>query len=214
MSILQIISLIALAFCLVMMLTHFVRIVRLGKPKDFSIPSGNVTQGVVYSNTVAMMPTNKESAYMHLPTYAGGIIFHLGIFLSFLLYILSLFGVNDFYPEWLNIVLGLCVSVSALCGVLLLIKRLINKNLNSLANPDDYLSNLFTTLFQCGTALFLLTAGENGTISAVYYILCTLLFIYMPWGKLKHLVYYFSARYHLGFFYGWRNVWPPQKEVK
>jgi hypothetical protein len=30
----------------------------------------------------------------------------------------------------------------------------------------------------------------------------------MPLGKLRHVVYYFAARYHLGFFYGWRNVWP------
>ena len=33
----------------------------------------------------------------------------------------------------------------------------------------------------------------------------------MTVGKLKHVVYFFAARYHLGFFYGWRNVWPPHK---
>ena len=47
-----------------------------------------------------------------------------------------------------------------------------------------------------------------------YYIITTILLLYMPVGKLKHLVYYFSARYHLGFFYGWRNVWPQKKDVE
>ena len=36
----------------------------------------------------------------------------------------------------------------------------------------------------------------------------------MPLGKLRHAVYYFAARYHLGFFYGWRNVWPNKENKK
>jgi len=47
-----------------------------------------------------------------------------------------------------------------------------------------------------------------GSVTILYYISSILLFLYMPLGKLRHAVYYFAARYHLGFFYGWRNVWP------
>lgn len=212
MSILQIISLIALAFCLSLLVWHFVRIIKLGKPNDLSAKSGDVGKGVAYANTVAMMPTHKESAYMHIPTYAGGMIYHIGTFTSILLYFLSLFELNYMYPVWLNVVLALFLAVSSLCGVLLLVKRFTNKNLRSLANPDDYLSNLFTTLFQCATVAFLLTEGCNNLWYAVYYVVTSVLLIYLPMGKLKHLLYYFSARYHLGFFYGWRNVWPPKKE--
>lgn len=212
MNIFQIISLVALAYCLGLLAWHFVRIIKLGKPKDLSVKSGDVAQGVAYSNTVAMMPTHKESAYMHIPTYAGGMIYHCGTFLSILLYFLSLFELNIWYPEWLNLALALCLCASTICGVLLLIKRFVNKNLHSLANPDDYLSNLFTTLFQCVSVAFLLTGGMSDTWLAVYYIVTSVLLVYMPMGKLKHLLYYFSARYHLGFFYGWRNTWPPKKE--
>jgi nitrate reductase gamma subunit len=45
-----------------------------------------------------------------------------------------------------------------------------------------------------------------------YYFISIILFLYLPFGKLKHAVYYFAARYHLGFFYGWRNTWKPKKE--
>ncbi|MCQ2280424.1 MAG: hypothetical protein MJZ49_06450 [Bacteroidales bacterium] len=212
MNVFQIISLVALAYCIGMLMWHFVRIIKLGKPKDLSVKSGDVGKGVAYANTVAMMPTHKESAYMHIPTYAAGMIYHCGTFLSILLFFLSLFELNIWYPEWLNLILALCVCASAICGVLLLVKRCVNKNLSSLANPDDYLSNLFTTLFQCATIAFLLTGGMSNTWMAVYYIVVSVLLIYMPLGKLKHLLYYFSARYHLGFFYGWRNTWPPKKE--
>jgi len=214
MSTLQIISLVALAFCFVMMLGHFVRIIRLGKPKDFSVPSGSVAKGVAYANTVAMMPANKESAYMHLPTYTAGILYHLGTFLSLLLFVLSLFNLNAYYPQWLNLLLAACLLVSGICGIVLLIKRFVNKNLHSLANPDDYLSNLFTTLLHLATVIYLLhgcSCACGCTLAPyIYYITATVLFVYMPFSKLKHLVYYFAARYHLGFFYGWRNVWPPQ----
>ncbi len=213
MTIPQIISLIALGVCFILMLMHFVRIVRLGKPKDLSVKSGNVAKGVAYSNTVAMSPTHKESAYMHLPTYAAGIIYHLGSFLSILLFVLSLFDLNIwYYPEWLNVILALCLSVSALCGVLLLVKRLSSNELRPLSNPDDYLANFFTTLFHCTGVFFLLTGGINVTVEWIYYLSASALWIYMPFSKLKHVVYYFAARFHIGYFYGWRNVWPPQKE--
>ena len=212
MSIVQIVSLVSLVFCFVMMLAHFVRIVRLGKPKDFSVKSGSVAKGVAYANTVAMMPANKESAYMHLPTYAAGIVYHLGTFLSLLLFVLSLFNLNAYYPQWLSLILAACLLVSGVCGTVLLIKRFVNKNLHSLANPDDYLSNFFTTLLHFATACYLVFAGCCCSVPYIYYISATLLLVYMPFGKLRHVVYYFAARYHLGFFYGWRNVWPPKEE--
>lgn len=212
----QIIALIALAICFVLLLSHFIRIIRLGKPKDFSEKSGSVAKGVAYSNTVAMMPQNKESAYLHIPSYALGMLFHIGIFTSILIFILSFF---DFFNQWIindqciHYVLPLITAVGATAGLSLFIKRLVNRNLRNLTNPDDYLSNGFTTLFQLATTLFLLMPACNCMVNT-YYIVTTILLLYMPVGKLKHLLYYFSARYHLGFFYGWRNVWPQQKDAE
>lgn len=214
MSTTQIIALVALALCFVALLAHFVRIIRLGKPKDFSEKSGNVAQGVVYANTVAMMPQNKESAYLHIPSYALGMLFHIGTFSCFLLFILSFF---NFFNQWLSsdafihYLIPIFLAVTATSGICLFVKRLVNKDLHALTNPDDYLSNAFTTLFQVATVLYLLMPLQACAVNT-YYIVCAVLFLYMPVGKLKHLLYYFSARYHLGFFYGWRNVWPQKKE--
>ena len=211
----QIIALIALAICFVLMCAHFIRIIRLGKPKDFSEKNGSVAKGVAYSNTVAMMPQNKESAYLHLPSYTLGILFHIGIFSCMLIFVLSFF---DFFNQWLindngiHYLLPALTAVTATAGFCLFVKRLINRNLRSLTNPDDYLSNGFTTLFQIATTLYLLMPA-CGCMVNTYYIMAAILFLYMPIGKLKHLLYFFSARYHLGFFYGWRNVWPQKKDA-
>ena len=91
-------------------------------------------------------------------------------------------------------------------GVGILIKRIFNRELRSLSNPDDFISNLLVDLFHFSTALILLQPGNE----PLYYLSAALLLLYFPLGKLKHAVYFFAARYHLGFFYGWRNVWPPK----
>lgn len=204
----------AVAYCFIAFFAHFLRLVRLGKPNDLSQKSGNVSKGVVYSNTVAMMPNHKESARMHLPTYATGIVFHLGSFLSLLLLVLLFFNpIIDFliaYPIVTAVLVG-CLLVSTLAGLGLFVKRLFSKSLRPLSTLDDYLSNLTVTCFQCFTMLYLFCL-DGTCMRHFYYIAAALMFIYMPMGKLRHALYYFAARFHLGFFYGWRNVWPPQKE--
>ncbi|MBR4136657.1 MAG: hypothetical protein IKU03_09690 [Bacteroidales bacterium] len=213
MSIIQYIALAAVAFCFCGLFTFFVKIVRLGKPKDLSEKSGDVKAGVLYSNTVAMMPQNKESAFLHLPEYAAGMLFHIGTFLSFLIFVLSFF---PFFNRWIggsdkiHYLIAIIPLVGCLCGYILLARRYLKDEMRSWSNIDDYLANFLTSTFQLMTLLYLLFSGSTAVV-ILYYIACILLFCYMPFSKLRHLVYYFAARYHLGFFYGWRNVWPPKK---
>lgn len=213
MSVFQIIAIAAAAFCLCGMFVHFIHIVRLGKPNDLSEKSGDTTKGIVYSNTTAMLPQNKESAYLHLPGYAAGMLFHIGIFTSFLVFLLSFF---PFFNRWievstLRLIIAAVLAVTCLSGYLLLFRRVLSKDLKGLSTPDDYISNALTSTFQLFTLLHLVWP-INGVVTALYYIACALLFLYMPFGKLRHAVYYFAARYHLGFFYGWRNVWPKHED--
>jgi len=237
----QIIALIALGWCIVFCFIQFFRLLKLGKVKDLSQKSGDVKAGVIYSNTTAMMPAEKESAYKHLPTYTAGIIFHLGSFLALLLFVLMLFNINGKIWSWLLcngwwILAGAAcfLLISSLCGLSLFFKRVFSKKLRPFSNYDDYFSNGVVTLFQLFScaffALFALVAIFNfrdelerireihilcsyftAIIYCGYYISAILLFLYLPFGKLKHAIYYFAARYHLGFFYGWRNSWPPKK---
>ncbi len=196
----------SLAVCLISCLVHFTKLVKLGKPKDYSQPKGDLGSSVRYSLTGAMSPTKKESAYLHLPTYTAGLLYHLGTFLSLFLFILFLAG---FYPEGLiQYILAGILVVTGLSGAGILIKRISKQQLRSLSNPDDYLSNLLVTLIQLLTAWAII----NAQVLPLYFISISALLLYLPLGKLKHTIYFFAARYHLGFFYGWRGVWPPNKD--
>ena len=226
-------SLLALGWCVVFCLIHFFRLIKLGKVKDLSQKSGDVKKAVVYSNTAAMLPAQKESAYKHFPTFTAGVIYHLGTFLSLLnfvfLVLVAVFEVFEIWDWleywWIPACIACFLLVSSLCGLSLLLKRVFSKKLRPFSNFDDYFSNGIVTLFQLfNFALFAILAiiifdgylllifyYHLNVIIYGYFITAALLFLYLPFGKLKLAIYYFATRYHVGFFYGWRNAWPPKK---
>ncbi|HPT01390.1 MAG TPA: hypothetical protein PLJ84_02245 [Bacteroidales bacterium] len=197
-----VLTFVSLAFCLAMCAYHAYRLIALGNPSDFSKPSGNVGAGIKYSYTGGMDPRKKESAFLHLPTYTAGILYHLGTFFSIVLFVCILFSLR--LPSVVTMLLTAFLAVSSICGAGILIKRIVKNTLRKLSNPDDYISNLLVTSFQLITAVYL------NFPTPVYYILVSALLLYLPAGKLKHVIYFFAARYHLGLFFGYRGVWPPK----
>ena len=196
----------SLAICLASCLFHFMRLIRRGKPVDYAVPAGDTTKAVMYSFTGAMSPAKKESAYLHLPVYAAGILYHLGTFLAMLIFFLNLAGV---VPQGLlKGIISMFLILTTLSGLWILIRRALDKTLRSLSNPDDYISNGLVTLFQALTIGMLLTE----ILMVPYFLAVSVLMLYLPLGKLKHAVYFFAARYHLGYFFGYRGTWPPVKQ--
>ncbi|MFP4471983.1 MAG: hypothetical protein ACLFPE_14975 [Bacteroidales bacterium] len=198
-------SLAALLVCLGTLLLYLIRLIRLGKPTDYSKPLNSPAKAMPYAFIGAMSPRKKESAYLHLPTYTAGIVYHLGTFLSVTLFILILFRVST--AEWMNWSFAGFLIISGFSGFGILIKRMSKKNMRLLSNPDDYASNLLVTIFQLLTAATLI----NPLLQPAYFVFSGILLLYIPLGKLRHMVYFFAARYHLGFFFGWRGVWPPKQ---
>jgi nitrate reductase gamma subunit len=177
----------------------------LGLPKDYSHKIGDLKSAVSYSFIGGMNPLKKESAYLHFPTYTAGILYHIGTFVSAVLFFFFLFDIS--LTSSLQLVPGCILIASSISGIGIFLKRVFLKKLRFLSNPDDYISNLLVTMFQVLTFFMLFTE----TVSPFYFILTGLLFLYLPLGKLKHSIYFFAARYHLGYFYGWRGVWPAKK---
>lgn len=198
----KLVAQVSLLVCIIISAFHLVRLIRLGKPIDYSKKAGNPLKGIRYSFTAAMSPQKKESAYLHLPTYTAGIIYHLGTFLSILVFILIILGAP--INSTLTYVILLVTVGSGISGVGILVKRLVVLKLRRLSIPDDYISNLLVTAFHFTTGIYVAFGfGETS-----YFLIAAILLLYFPIGKLKHAIYFFAARYHLGLFYGWRGVWP------
>jgi hypothetical protein len=205
MTLYRIIAFAAFIICFISLAFHLFRLIRLGSPKDYSFRRGNLKSAVSYSFTGGMNPFGKESAYLHMPTYTAGILYHIGTFISIIVFFLLLFHFSLSYTfQW---VLICVIAASSFSGLGIFMKRITLKKLRFISNPDDYFSNLLVTSFQIFTLIVLLSESFTS-----YYFTCAgLLFLYLPLGKLKHSLYFFAARYHLGFFYGWRGVWPVKR---
>jgi hypothetical protein len=197
----------AFLFCLAGFAFHFFRLIRLGAQKDFSRPAGTPGSGIVYSFTGAMDPRKKESAYLHLPTYTAGLIYHSGTFVSFLLFVLFFFFGMRPVEFWKWLAIGI-LSLSGVSGLGILLKRIVLEKLRSLSSPDDYISNILLTIFHLLTIWTLLSESAL----PYYYLWSGILLLYMPVGKLKHVVYFFAARIHAGLFYGRRGIWPAARQ--
>ncbi len=199
-----VVSIVSLGICLAGLTWHAIRIIRAGAPVDLAAPAGVTAPAIVYSFSGAMSPAKKESAYLHLPTYTAGIFYHLGTFLAILLFFLALAGIR--LPEALNYAVSGFMGISFLCGTGMLVKRITKKGMRELSNPDDYISNALVTAFHLATNLALIYPK----LAPAYFLITSLLCLWIPVGKLRHAVFFFAARYHLGFFYGRRGVWPPR----
>lgn len=202
MNIYQLISLCSLLICSASLLYHLAVLIKSGLPKDYSKKAGNVNSAIAYSFTGAMNPMQKESAFLHFPTYTAGMLFHIGTFTAAAVYFLQMFNIQT--GSLFRIIFICIFTVSGISGFGIFIKRISLKKLRYLSSPDDYISNVLVTLFQFLSLLIFVDVR----FESYYYISSAILFLYIPLGKLKHLLYFFAARYHLGFFYGWRGIWP------
>lgn len=170
---------------------------------DFAPSKGNVPKAIWYSFTSAMSPLKKESAYLHLPTYTAGLIYHFGTFFSFIIVLFIFFKIH--LPAWFEISGSILLCISIVCGLGILLKRIIKHEIRSFSHTDDYFSNILVTGFHFIVLLYLI---RHEILLSLYLIYFAFLFLYIPIGKLKHSFYFFSARIYLSKFYGKRGVWP------
>jgi hypothetical protein len=173
-----------------------------GKRQLFATPAGDSAAGVRYAFTKAMLPQAKESVMMNLPSYAAGMAFHMGVFVSFGWLAAAVAGVA--LPGLVAWVVRTFAAVGALGGLILLVKRCVKPHLRELSRPDDFVSNLLTTCFvalACATSF-------SPTLTSAWLAIATALLLYIPIGKIRHCVFFFTSRYHLGAFFGRRGTFP------
>jgi len=197
----------AFIFCCISSLFLFLRTALSAEPTDYAEAKGKIIPAVFYSFTGGMSPFRKETANKHWPTYIAGIIFHIGIFLSFGWLVLYIIDIS--LPAYLTEFSKIFLTISIISGLGILLKRMLLSKMRYFSCPDDYFSNIIVTVFQ----IFSLTALINPDNIFKIYIAAGIIFIYLPFGKLRHAVFFILTRFHLGKFFGKRGVWPPGRKI-
>ncbi|MCJ7497457.1 MAG: hypothetical protein MUO78_04915 [candidate division Zixibacteria bacterium] len=162
----------------------------------------------MYAFGLGMLPWEKESAAKHIWTYVGGILYHVGILMAMLFLATVLLGIS--FPQTLLQAVRILLAIGVVCGLALLIKRILKPHMRSLSSGDDYLANSLVDLL----LLSVLAATFAEIMLIPFLAVAIITFIYIPFGKLRHCVYFFYSRVLFGTFFGKRGVVPhPSKKA-
>jgi len=199
---------VSVAFCVVLLAVLVARTFAFGRRPTYAHPRGSSFAGILYAFGPGMLPWEKESAATHIWTYAGGILYHLGILMAMLFLATVLLGIS-LSTTFLHTV-RIMLVIGVVSGVALLIKRILKPHMRSLSSGDDYLANSLADLL----LLLALIATFAETVLVPFLVIAIIIFVYIPFGKLRHCVFFFYSRVLFGAFFGKRGVLPhPSKEA-
>lgn len=175
-----------------------------GKKPLYAKPQGKSIKGIFYAFGRGMMPWEKESARKHLPTYIVGIMYHASIFaaLFYLISIVCSFGLPSLAVPLLRFLL---ISGS-LSGFFLLFRRIFLPYMKKISCPDDFASNIIVSLFLISA----LVNTYSVHLTPLFFLIATIMFLYIPVGKIRHCFFFVYVRILFGIFYGRRGVFPPK----
>jgi hypothetical protein len=186
--------------CVISLFLLVLKTLSFGRRPLFAKSRGEAKRGIFYAFGKGMMPWEKESAGKHILTYVAGILYHLGTFVA-LFYLSSL--VIPFSLR-IPIILRVLLGLSFICGIGILMKRILHVPLRKISCPDDFASNILVDMFLA----FALASTFSQGFNPYFYLISILLFLYIPLGKIRHCVFFFYTRILFGFFYGKRGVLP------
>lgn len=167
--------------------------------------AGSERRGLVYAFGPGMSPSAKESTRTHPIIYLCGISYHLGIFTAagVLLWAVVAGGQAGTYVAPRAAIVTL-LGLGTCGGLSLLLRRIGTARWRAISVPDDYLSNLLTTATITLAGARLLWPGAE----TAFLVAAMLLLLYAPLGKIRHCLFFFASRYHLGRHYGRRGTFP------
>jgi len=174
-----------------------------GRRSPLAPAAASARRGVFYAFGAGMAPTAKESTRTHPGAYLLGVAYHLGIFTAFGVLVWVLLKGDSGRPS-AALPISALLAAGTLGGLALLGRRAGTATLRGLSNPDDYVANLLTTAFIALAALRVWLPG----VEPILLVAAMLLLCYMPAGKIRHCVFFFLSRYHLGRHFGRRGTFP------
>ena len=179
----------------------------LGRPRQetASPVRGKASDGIRYAFTLGMLPWNKESGRVHPLVFWTGVAFHVGIAAALLIVLLRLIPVAG--PALLLHLLSPLALLGAVILVGNLFRRSRSEELRSYTVPDDYVSVLFTATFLTAAGMYGL--GLNSAVALD--LSGVMLALYLPLGKVRHMITFFIARKYHGELAGEKGIYPGAK---
>jgi hypothetical protein len=168
---------------------------------DFSRPAGSRLRGLGYAFTGAMTPRHKETIRLHPVEFGIGMLLHAGVGIALVGVALTLAG-SAFGMTWLR-ALRPVLGLALIGGIALFVRRCVSRNLRAISNVDDYFAILATG------GLLALAGIASPPLAGSLLLYSGAFLLYLPFGKLRHVLFCPVARGDVGLRLGYRGVYPP-----
>jgi hypothetical protein len=186
----------------VLALLYQVVVARGGGRTDYSVKAGDSARGVLHAFTTGMLPTRKETVRHHPGKFAVGLLLHVGVLASLVEVLRLVVGVEAAWP-W-----GVLALLALPAGIYLFVRRIVSPVLRAMSAPDDFVAILAVCTLLVFAALS--AFGIVGSTVLLGYAIPFL--VYLPLGKLRHVMFFFVARADLGRRLGYRGTVPAAPE--
>ncbi len=161
----------------------------------------------VFSRMYVGQELGKASRFQQVTGY----VMHIGLFVVILLfvphieYIKGITGLS--WPGLPNNIVTVSAALTIAVMVALLVRRLTHPVLKTISGIDDYISWFVTMLpLVTGVMAFAHWGPRYETMLALHLLSVALLMVWVPFGKLMHMVLFVPSRYQLGVKFERRGV--------
>jgi nitrate reductase gamma subunit len=201
---------VASAIFVVGVLWRLAGIVRLGGPRDLSVPRASAAAGAVKGIFLHMVPHGGFFGRTKFHFFAG-YLFHLGLFAVILFAAPHILFIEErllgfgwpALPRW-----GFILAAEATFAGLILIwlRRLTDPVMRQISDADDLAGTVLTFIALLTGCLALQESHDS--LRALHMLSVEVLMIYFPFGRLMHAFTFAFSRAYTGASYGRRGVVP------
>ncbi|MDH3910124.1 MAG: hypothetical protein OEU09_02430 [Rhodospirillales bacterium] len=200
----------ASAIFVVGVLWRLAGIVRLGGPRDLSVPRASATAGAIKGIFLHMVPHGGFFSRTKFHFFAG-YLFHLGLFVLVLFAAPHVLFIEErllgfgwpALPRWGFIL----VAEATFAGLILLwLRRLTDPVMRQLSDGDDLAGTVLTFVALLTGCLALQESHDS--LRALHMLSVEVLMVYFPFSRLMHAFTFAFSRAYTGASYGRRGVVP------
>jgi len=197
------------ALCL-FALMHVARLLWLNslrQPMENVEPKGSARRGILLSFGSVAMPWAKESSRKQFPLYGAFALFHIAIVMAIGATFIHAYAKGALTDPVVYTVVAF-LAIGFLVGLVSAARRLAKPEIRVLSTPDDYFAISIVIIYFAAAIWGLLSDSNWGLIA--YFGLTTFLWLYLPWSKISHYMYWPFTRFYHGFLFGRRGVTVPK----
>lgn len=177
----------------------------LSRPRSQALVQGGLR--AIITRSAPARELEKNIRFQHI----AGYVWHIGLFITVLLYVphiaffKSILGFG--WPGLPTKIVVFATAVSLAVLITLLIRRMTNPVMKMITRPEDYISLvIIISALVTGLMAYAHIGPRYETMLALHILNVEVLFVWIPFSKLAHMLLWPLSRYRIGLYFERKGV--------